>query len=55
MPLLWLNNIKIGYYYVFSIPAKLSQQGYFIIRNNYVSGKPFIELKVHEYHYYQEV
>ena len=52
MPLLWLNNIKIGYYYVFSIPAKLSQQGYFIIRNNYVSGKPFIELKVHEYHYY---
>ena len=47
-----INNIKIGYYYVFSIPAKLNQQGYFVIRNNYVSCKPFIELKVHEYHYY---
>ena len=30
----------------------MNQQGYFVIRNNYVSCKPFIELKVHEYHYY---
>lgn len=48
---LTINDIK-GYYYVFSIPAKLNQQGHFVIRNNYVNDRPFIELKVHEFHYY---